>query len=77
MPLVDFLVNGIPIRPARSRFTNPRSFQGRSSNDDSSRRNIAQWFKGWMQVSSGDGPYSQSIPEANRSMEMHDIPVET
>ena len=77
MPLVEFLVRGTPIRPARLRFTNPRGYQIHSSDDVSSRKNIAQRFKGWMQASSHHGPDSQSVPEANRSMEMHDVPLET
>ena len=77
MPPVDFLVKGTPIRPARPTFTKLRGYHIHSSNDDSSKITIAQRFKGRMQVSSDHGPDGQSIPEADRSMEMHDIPVET
>ena len=76
MPLVDYLVKGTPIRPARPTFTNPRGYHIHSSTDDSS-KTIAQRFKGRMQVSSDHGPDGQSISEADRSMEMHDILVET
>ena len=77
MPLVDFLLKGTPIRPVRLRFTNPRGYQIHSGADGSSGRNIAQWFKDRMQVSSDHCSDGQSIPEADRSMEMHDTPVDT
>ena len=77
MPLVDFLVKGTPIRPARLRFTNPRGYQTPSRNDDSGRRNITQRFRGWIHVSNDHSSDDQSIPEAELSMEMHAVPVET
>lgn len=77
MPLVSFLVKGTPIRPARLSFTNPRGYQIHSSNDASTRRNIAQRLKGRMQVSSDHGPDGQVMPVADRSMEMHGVPLET
>lgn len=77
MPLVDFLIKGTPIRPARLRFTNPHGYRIHSGIDDSSGRNIAQRFKGRMQHSSDHSPDGQSIPEDDRSMEIPDIPAET
>ena len=77
MPLVDYLVEGTPIRPARPTFINPRGCYIPASTDDSSNRIIAQRFKGRMQVSSDHGLNGQSIPEADRSMEMHYTFVET
>ena len=77
MPLVDFLIKGTPIRPARLRFTNPQGYQIHSSNRVSTRRNTAQRLNGWMQVASDHGPDGRLIPEADRSMEVHDVPLET
>ena len=63
--------------PSRTRPTNPNGYEMHSSNEYSTKRNIAQRLKNLTQDPGDRGLDSYSSPEAGRSMEMHYMQVET
>lgn len=74
IPLFHWLVKGKPIRPARPRL-NPYGYEMHASNDNPTRRIVAQRFKDWTQIFSNRGLDSHSSPEDDSKMEMRDMEV--